>query len=766
MAPFNKMTSSRKSIFYLLSIMVLASLIITISITSILYHYEFNAKKAQLLASVEHQKHLIEAVAKYDSSQTEVLLNENPDYDAFSATLSQLSDAYLDEHILRQPVEFTLTHMENDSIVHLIFNKAGSDKLTDHVSMKSQWGEAENRALHGLTGVMTSLNHVGKQVLAAYTNVKVLNVALVATLELYEIRKPFIRAAGVGVFIAIMIILLGGIVFLRIGNPLVHRLEGESALAFEASILSNLSQAVNLVSMDALEIIYTNKAFDALFGYGNDELLGCKVSILNSTTQQDPNQQASEISESIAATGSWEGELLNRKKDGSEFWTHASVSTFTTREARQVLISVQRDISKLKILSDDLRRNEKLLNETGQMGKIGGWEIDLTTMTPFFTRETYNIHELSPDLPPPSVIDGLNNYPPEARPIIEKLVNEAIEEHKSYDVELPFVTAKGKQLWVRTGGKVELDGDKAVRLIGIIQDITATRKIQTILLESEASLKEAQRIAKLGSYRVNLLENTLEWSDEMYTILGVDKGDHTPTLENFAQFVHPNDTHLISEEAFGNSIKEQFHEFEYRILTKDTSQIKHIRVQGETLYNTLGHAIAITATFQDITELKIAELEILERDEINRAITQSATDAIISIDAWGSIISWNPAAESMFGRASGDMIEKNILEIFPSEDQGEQVRSIIALREDGPSDIIGKTVELLGLRSNGETFPLELSLAKWKKGRAVNYAGIIRDISARKDGRVKTHTIGGSITPGSEAGSCWHHGWRNSPRFQ
>ena len=737
----NGKTSSKRRMFYLLSVMVMVSLIITISITYILYDYDFQEEQTHLLASIQNQKYLIEAVAKHDSIYSSAMMNENPNYDPVTAIISQISEAYQAYNFLMLPIEYTISRARNDSIIFLIIHANDPANLPAPVSMKSPGAESQKRALRGLTGVMISLNDEGEQILAAYTNVNVLNMGLVGTIKISEIQKPFIQAATIGAAIAAIILTLGAIIFFWLGNPIVRKLETHSHLAFEASILTNLNQAVNLVRIDGFEIIYTNKAFDTLFGYTKDELLGRKVTILNSPSQGDPSQQAREISESIAANGIWEGELLNCKKDGSDFWTHASVSIFPTQEGKEVLISVQRDISRIKVMSDALRRNEKLLNETGELGKIGGWEIDLETMTPIFTRETYNIHELNPDLPPPSVLEGLKNYPPEARPVLKKLANQAIEEHKSYDIELPFVTAKGKQLWVRTIGKVELEGDKAIRLYGIIQDITAIRKIQTTLRESEANLKEAQRIAKIGSYHVNLLTNTVEWSDEMYTILGVDKTSHMPTLENFAQFVHPDDEHIISQEAFKNSLKNQFHEFEYRILTLDKKEIKHIQIHGETFHNADGKPFAIAATFQDITDQKNAELEILERDEINRAITDSATDAIISIDEWGSVISWNSAAENMFGRKSSDMIGQNFMDIIPEKYRDQHTERLKALSEGGQSHFIGKTIELSGRRYNGDDFPIELSLSRWKKGIAVHYTGIIRDISERKKAESKQELL-------------------------
>ncbi len=118
-----------------------------------------------------------------------------------------------------------------------------------------------------------------------------------------------------------------------------------------------------------------------------------------------------------------------------------------------------------------------ILESTGKIAKVGGWEINLADMKLRWSNEIYAIHELEfPHLP--SLEDAINFYSPEARPIIQSAVNAAIETGAAWDLELPFVTAKFNKIWVRTQGYGVIENGKIVKLQGAFQDITDRKKDQ------------------------------------------------------------------------------------------------------------------------------------------------------------------------------------------------------------------------------------------------------------------------------------------------
>ena len=113
------------------------------------------------------------------------------------------------------------------------------------------------------------------------------------------------------------------------------------------------------------------------------------------------------------------------------------------------------------------------------------------------------------------------------------------------------------------------------------------------------------------------------------------------------------------------------------------------------------------------------------------AILQSASDAVVSIDASGQVVLWNPRAAEMFGHQPEEMLGKTLEAIIPERFRGAHVEGISRVGSGGDQHVIGKTVELWGLRSDGSEFPIELSLATWDVDGDRFYSGIIRDITER-----------------------------------
>lgn len=125
--------------------------------------------------------------------------------------------------------------------------------------------------------------------------------------------------------------------------------------------------------------------------------------------------------------------------------------------------------------------------------------------------------------------------------------------------------------------------------------------------------------------------------------------------------------------------------------------------------------------------------ESLHESELRlRALLQSAVDAIISADDKGNIISWNKSAERIFGYKEKEVIGKPLTIIIPEPLRNSHAKGIKRASSGKKPRIIGKIVEMQGVRKDGKQFPVELSLSAWKKGKKIFYTGIIRDITKHK----------------------------------
>lgn len=149
----------------------------------------------------------------------------------------------------------------------------------------------------------------------------------------------------------------------------------------------------------------------------------------------------------------------------------------------------------------------------------------------------------------------------------------------------------------------------------------------------------------------------------------------------------------------------------------------------DELRATLQRAIGVQAL---AIHAEHVEHALFESEQRFRALVESATDAIVLADRPGRIISWNRAAAKMFGYTEAEAIGRSLTLIIPPRYRAAHEQGLERLQATGQSRLIGKVIQLQGLRKDGTEFPIELSLTTWTAAEGVFYSGIIRDISERK----------------------------------
>ena len=142
--------------------------------------------------------------------------------------------------------------------------------------------------------------------------------------------------------------------------------------------------------------------------------------------------------------------------------------------------------------------------------------------------------------------------------------------------------------------------------------------------------------------------------------------------------------------------------------------------------------VLICSAIRDITERQRAQQALRASEERFRALAVSANDAIVSADSQGCITYFNPGAERLFGYAATDVIGQPLTLLMPDRFQEAHRAGLARYLATGEAHVVGKTVELAGRTKDGKEFPLELSLASWKRGSDVAFTGILRDITERR----------------------------------
>ncbi len=144
---------------------------------------------------------------------------------------------------------------------------------------------------------------------------------------------------------------------------------------------------------------------------------------------------------------------------------------------------------------------------------------------------------------------------------------------------------------------------------GVQRNITDRKRAEAALAQEKANLDEAQKVARVGSWEVDLTRQTLKWSAETFRIFGLDPASPAPTIAEHIAQIHPDD-----RDRWATSIRQGFaekrpYQFEMRIVRPD-GEIRHVFVNGNPIFDTEGNAIRIFGTVLDISDRKQIEEEL------------------------------------------------------------------------------------------------------------------------------------------------------------
>ncbi|WP_435626657.1 PAS domain S-box protein [Candidatus Ferrigenium straubiae] len=193
---------------------------------------------------------------------------------------------------------------------------------------------------------------------------------------------------------------------------------------------------------------------------------------------------------------------------------------------------------------------------------------------------------------------------------------------------------------------IEVQGTKYLH--GIARDITARKQAEDALRKHETMLRESQRMAQIGSWELDLVNNILSWSDENYRIFEIDRTRFGASYEAFLNIVHPDDRTMVNR-AYTDSVKNRTpYDVVHRLLFPD-QRVKYVREWCETIYDQEGRPIRSIGTTQDVTGHKLDEEALRESENRYRLLVESSPFGIHEIDLEGRLQSMNRAGLGMLG---------------------------------------------------------------------------------------------------------------------
>jgi PAS domain S-box-containing protein len=564
-------------------------------------------------------------------------------------------------------------------------------------------------------------------------------------------------------------------------RDITGRKRAEQRAETGALLLSRVHDAV-VGSDPDMRIIYWNKGAENMFGFSETEAVGQKnLDLLRPAYGPGERQR---ILQELERQGASEAVIRLKRKDDREVVVEAHA---TRLEAPGTVgyVVVYRDITErieaekalqesheeLEVAAEELRQqNEELARvqlvlqrseeesrrtaEQRQLAldaaRLGWWHYDpVTRMAKWDDRykEIFGVegHEGLDD----EILAEMIH--PEDREALWAKVEAALDpaHPQPYAAEYRIIRPDGEMRWVEAYGLAgfETAGGRrrAASFVGTVADITERQRADAALVESrraalnimeealrardtlresEERLKRAQEMAHLGSWELDLSNNTLSWSEEVFHIFGLAPERFTATYEAFLNAVHPDDRAAV-DEAYARSLRDgrDDYDIEHRIVRADNGEVRTVREKCAHIRDGSGRVVRSVGMVHDISEQKRAEelrkaLEEQERLRLGAALEQ-ASDAVIMIDLGGAIRYVNAAFEAINRISRSQAVGRPYFEFVAGDAAAAVAESVRAGRAWR-----GRIVRKIG---EGRAVELEVAISAVKDPKGTIIGGLVTE---------------------------------------
>ncbi len=400
-------------------------------------------------------------------------------------------------------------------------------------------------------------------------------------------------------------------------ETILQQMEAKYSLLFQES-----QMAISLFSLERFVFLEVNKSHILHTGYTREEIIEQQgIDIWVDKTQRDTF-----LSE-VQLMGKVENfEFLYRKKDAT-VGVASTHGTLLELNGEWCILAETVDITERKQQEEALAQKEKEFrtlaeNSPDTIARYDKDYIRFYANPAFITLSGLSIDELVGKTP-----TATNNSKQAMQ--YEKIIKYVFETGIKSELEYTWQNKAGRFITSHIHIIPEIDSNGNVSsILAIGRDITSIR-------ENESRLKEAQILAKVGSWELEFPGLQLFWSQEVYNIFEISPDEYEPSYDHFLNLIHPEDRELV-DAAYSESLNNKTHyDIVHRLLFPD-GRIKYVHERGHTIYDENGTILRSIGSIQDITERKTVEnsMEHMAHHDTltglpNRLIAQKKTEEAI-----------------------------------------------------------------------------------------------------------------------------------------
>ncbi|MGV9008685.1 PAS domain-containing protein [Brevundimonas sp.] len=373
-----------------------------------------------------------------------------------------------------------------------------------------------------------------------------------------------------------------------------------------------------------------------------------------------------------------------------------------------------------------------MLEMSEALAGLGHWRYDLLDKSLSWSDQVYRIHGTEPGAFTPSLAAMGPLYHPADRDEGRRMIERAVTTGEGYDTRLRLVL-DGEERVNRSRARVEHDDQgRIVALFGVVQDITEAVRAEREQGELVETLKLAEDLAGIGSWRLDVESGRVRWSDEVYRIHGVNPQTFDPSLDDAIGFYHPDDRQAVLEWCSKAIETGEPGEFRLRLIRADGEErIVVSRCRPEQGGD--GRTQVLFGVFQDVTEAVRAHEMTMAGEARYRLLADNATDIIATYGMDGRFRYISPAIEAVLGYQAEELIGQRFADFMHREDV-DRVRTTFATYAVSDVGTPSPRVTYRAVAKDGTMVWLEAhpKLIRNAEGMPVEFQDVVRDVSETK----------------------------------
>jgi len=283
--------------------------------------------------------------------------------------------------------------------------------------------------------------------------------------------------------------------YVSIRTDITELKASQKLIALQSQAMDAAIDAISIADARAGDqpLIYVNPAFEAMSGYGRDELLGRNCRFLQGPDTRQPGLDS--IRTALRDGTPARALLHNYRKDGSAFWNELVIAPVRNDRGELThFIGVSNDVTTRVDAEAALRHSTDLLREAQQISRLGNWTIHLADGSGEWSDEVFELLGLDSQLTMPTLDLYFERVHPEDRAALRETQLRAVSAPGVQELDHRVMLGDGTTRWMRVRGRASFDAaGSAVQLSGTLQDITAEKERETELLRAKEAAEQANR---------------------------------------------------------------------------------------------------------------------------------------------------------------------------------------------------------------------------------------------------------------------------------